>query len=88
MGWLVLIAAVPLLERVPAKSIVWLVAGGLAYTLGVEFFVLDARVKYAHALWHLLVVVGTGCHTVALLALTGMPCPQRQTPLWGLFRYW
>lgn len=67
MGWLVLVAAVPLFERVPTTGIVWLVAGGLAYTLGVVFFVLDARVKYAHAVWHLCVVVGTGCHTVAVM---------------------
>ena len=67
MGWLVLIAAVPLFERVPTQGIVWLIAGGLAYTLGVVFFVLDARVKYAHAIWHLFVVAGTGCHTVAVM---------------------
>ena len=67
MGWLVLIAAVPLFERVPTQGIVWLVAGGLAYTLGVVFFVLDTRVKYAHAIWHLFVVAGTGCHTVAVM---------------------
>ncbi len=67
MGWLVLVAAVPLFERVPTQGIVWLVAGGLAYSLGVVFFVLDARLKYAHAIWHLFVVAGTGCHTVAVL---------------------
>jgi hemolysin III len=66
MGWLVLVAAVPLFERVPTAGIVWLVAGGLAYTLGVVFFVLDTRLKYAHAVWHLFVVAGTGCHTVAV----------------------
>ena len=71
MGWLVLVAAVPLLERVPAQGIVWLVAGGLAYTLGVVFFVLDARLKYAHAIWHLFVVLGTGCHTVAVMGYAG-----------------
>ena len=67
MGWLVLIAAVPLDERVPTQGLVWLVAGGVAYTVGVVFFVLDARLKYAHAVWHLFVVTGTGCHTFAVL---------------------
>ena len=67
MGWLVLIAAVPLVERVPTQGLIWLVAGGLAYTVGVVFFVLDARLKYAHAVWHLFVVAGTGCHTFAVL---------------------
>lgn len=71
MGWLVLIAAVPLVERVPTLGLVWLVAGGLAYTVGVVFFVLDTRVRYAHAVWHLFVVAGTSCHTVAVLRYAG-----------------
>lgn len=71
MGWLVLIAAVPLVERVPTLGLVWLVAGGLAYTVGVVFFVLDTRVRYAHAVWHLFVVAGTSCHTVAVLGYAG-----------------
>jgi hemolysin III len=67
MGWLVLIAAVPLVERVPLPGVMWLVAGGLAYTTGVVFFVLDSRVRYAHAVWHGFVVAGTGCHFFAVL---------------------
>lgn len=66
MGWLVLIAAVPLVERVPAAGIAWLVAGGLAYTGGVVFFVLDSRLRYAHAVWHGFVIAGSGCHFVAI----------------------
>lgn len=71
MGWLVLIAAVPLVERVPTQGLVWLVAGGLAYTLGVVFFVLDSRIRYAHAIWHGFVVAGTGCHFVAVMGYAG-----------------
>ena len=67
MGWLVLIAAVPMVERVPTEGLVWLLAGGLAYTLGVIFFVLDSRIRYAHAVWHLFVVAGTSCHFFAVL---------------------
>ncbi len=67
MGWLVLIAAVPLVEKVPLPGLIWLVAGGLAYTLGVIFFVLDSRVRYAHAVWHGFVVAGTSCHFFAVL---------------------
>ncbi len=67
MGWLVLIAAVPLVERVPLPGVELLVAGGLAYTAGVVFFMLDSRFKYAHAVWHGFVVVGTGCHFFAVL---------------------
>jgi len=67
MGWLVLIAAVPLVERVPLPGVALLVAGGLAYTAGVVFFVLDSRVRYAHAVWHGFVVAGTGFHFFAVL---------------------
>jgi hemolysin III len=67
MGWLVLIAVVPLVERIPVPGVALLVAGGLAYTAGVVFFVLDSRLRYAHAIWHLFVIAGTGFHFFAVL---------------------
>jgi hemolysin III len=67
MGWLVLIAAVPLLERVAPAGIGWLVAGGLAYTVGVFFYLTDARYKFGHLVWHLFVMAGTTCHFFAVL---------------------
>jgi len=67
MGWLVVIAAVPLVERVPLPGVGLLVAGGLAYTAGVIFFMLDSKLRYAHAVWHSFVVAGTGCHFFAVL---------------------
>jgi hemolysin III len=67
MGWLVLIAVKPLIERVPTGGLWWLVAGGLAYTGGVAFFVLDNRWRYSHFVWHLFVLAGTACHFFAVL---------------------
>lgn len=67
MGWLALIAAVPLVEHVPAPGVALLVAGGLAYTIGVLFFVLDSRWRYAHAVWHGFVMTGSGLHFFAVL---------------------
>jgi hemolysin III len=67
MGWLALAAFDPLLEELPRAGLAWLVAGGLAYTLGVVFYALDARVRYAHFTWHLFVLGGTACHFVAVL---------------------
>ncbi|MFZ3126150.1 MAG: hemolysin III family protein [Acidovorax sp.] len=67
MGWLVLLAAVPILERASPAGAQWLVAGGCCYTFGVIFFVLDARIRYAHAVWHGFVAAGTACHTWAVL---------------------
>lgn len=67
MGWLIVIAAQPLSERVPAPGLLWLLAGGLAYTLGVVFFALDSRLRYGHFIWHLFVMAGTACHYFAVL---------------------
>jgi len=67
MGWLVLMAAVPVVKHVSQSVLALLVSGGLAYTIGVVFFVLDARVKYAHTVWHGFVATGTACHGLAVL---------------------
>ncbi len=66
MGWLVLIAVKPLWLLVPAWGLFWLLAGGIAYTVGVAFFVIDERVRYSHFIWHLFVIAGTACHFVAV----------------------
>ena len=67
MGWLILIAADPMYERVPVPGLLWLVAGGVAYTAGVAFFVADTRLRYGHFVWHLFVMAGTVCHYFAVL---------------------
>jgi hemolysin III len=66
MGWLVLIAIRPLWLRVPPAGLVWLAAGGIAYTAGVGFFAAK-RLPYHHLIWHLLVLAGSACHFVAVL---------------------
>src|SRR5713101_1561359 len=66
MGWLVLIAAKPVLLRVPLPGILWLVAGGVAYTAGVAFYGAH-RLRYHHFIWHLFVLAGTTCHFFAVL---------------------
>lgn len=67
MGWLILIAADPMFERVPVSGLLWLIAGGVAYTAGVAFFVTDSRLRYGHFIWHLFVMAGTTCHYFAVL---------------------
>jgi hemolysin III len=66
MGWLALIATIPLIEFMPARVDIWLVAGGIAYSAGVIFFILDSRLRYAHAVWHCFVILGTTCHYFAV----------------------
>ncbi|MHB1224944.1 MAG: PAQR family membrane homeostasis protein TrhA [Gemmatimonadaceae bacterium] len=67
MGWLIVVAAHPLLTHVPPAGLTWLAAGGLCYTGGVAVYVTDNRFRYGHALWHLFVVAGSACHFVAVL---------------------
>lgn len=65
MGWLVVIAAKQMWTLVPAWGLVWLVAGGLSYTVGVRFFATDHH-PYRHFVWHLFVMTGTACHFMAV----------------------
>src|SRR5690606_41911708 len=65
MGWLIVVAIGPLWRALGPSGVLWLAAGGLAYTVGVGFFVVK-QVRYAHFVWHLFVLAGTACHTVAV----------------------
>jgi hemolysin III len=65
-GWLIIIAARPVLRVVGGHCAAWLVAGGLAYTLGIVFFALDSR-RYFHAAWHIFVLAGSIAHYFAIL---------------------
>jgi hemolysin III len=65
MGWLIVIAAKPLWESLPMAGLAWLLAGGLAYTAGVYFY-LRKTLRFGHFVWHLFVVAGTACHFVAV----------------------
>ena len=67
MGWVVVFAIGPLVERMPAAGLALLVAGGLSYTLGAFVFLLDNRLRYAHFVWHLFVLGGSACHFFAAL---------------------
>ena len=67
MGWLILVAIRPLWLRVPLAGLLWLLAGGIAYTVGVAFLSAKER-RYSHFVWHLLVLAGSGCHFIAVLS--------------------
>jgi hemolysin III len=66
MGWLVLIAIRPVTIALPLSGILWLVAGGIFYTVGVLFFGLK-RLPYNHAIWHVFVLAGSTCHYFAVM---------------------
>ena len=66
MGWLVVIAFKEMLVTIPPGGIVWLVIGGVVYTLGVLFYAWQ-KLPYNHAIWHLFVLGGSICHFFAIL---------------------
>jgi hemolysin III len=65
MGWLVVVAAGPMISALSATTIGLLVAGGLAYTLGTLFYH-NTRIPYSHAIWHLFVLAGSALHFLAV----------------------
>ena len=67
MGWLVLIAAKPLVAALPPGGLYLLIIGGLCYTLGTIFY-LWPKLPFHHAVWHLWVLGGSVCHWVAIFA--------------------
>lgn len=65
-GWFAVLAARPLVQAITWRGGLWLLAGGLAYTLGIVFFALDRR-RFFHALWHVFVLAGSAAHYCAVL---------------------
>ena len=69
MGWSALLVARPVVLLLPSSAVIWLLAGGIAYTFGVLFYIQE-RLRYGHLIWHLLVLTGTSCHFFAVLSCT------------------
>ena len=66
MGWLAVVAVKPILLLVPLPGVLLILAGGIAYTGGLAFLA-TRRLRYAHFIWHLFVIMGTICHFFAVL---------------------
>jgi hemolysin III len=66
MGWVALVALVPLVHALGRTGFAWVGAGGLFYTVGIVFYALDARLTHAHGVWHLFVLAGSAAHYVAI----------------------
>lgn len=62
LGWLPALVIGPIFRSMPFDGAALFAAGGLCYTIGTIFLALDHRVRYFHALWHLLVIAGSTCH--------------------------
>ncbi len=70
MGWACAYDLDSLRQALSAQGFFWLSAGGLAYTGGVIFYVLDklGRLSHAHGIWHIFVLAGSTCHFIAVIA--------------------
>ena len=68
MGWLIVVAINPLLKALPMTGFYCIFLGGLFYTIGVFFYVLDDKVRYFHGIWHIFVLAGSLSHFVAVLS--------------------
>ena len=65
MGWLAVLVIDDMQRYLSSNALWFLVAGGLAYTIGTLFYALK-KVKYTHAIWHLFVLLGAGLHFLAI----------------------
>ena len=67
MGWSVLLFIKPLIAALGSAGFIWLAAGGIIYSVGIIFYVIDERMRHAHGIWHLFVLGGSICHFVTVL---------------------
>ena len=66
MGWLVIVAAPEVARAIGPDGMVWLVAGGISYTVGALFY-MAKKVAYSHAIWHVFVLIGGACHFLTVV---------------------
>ena len=66
MGWMAVAALRPLAAGLGTPGLAWLLAGGLLYTGGIVFYLLDERVRHFHGVWHLFVLGGSAAHFIAV----------------------
>jgi hemolysin III len=70
MGWLCTLNYTELQAAIPAAGIIWLTLGGIAYTTGIIFYLLDnlKKLTHAHGIWHLFVLLGSISHFISIAA--------------------
>ncbi len=70
MGWVCTLNFSELQAAMPNAGVVWLTIGGIAYTAGIVFYILDnlKKLRHAHGIWHLFVLSGSICHFVSIVA--------------------
>ncbi len=66
LGWLSLGLFLPLKQSLPFAGLLWLIIGGLCYTIGIVFYI-QSKKPYMHMVWHLFVMAGSLSHVVSIL---------------------
>ena len=66
MGWSAASMLGPLQDGLGPAGFAWLLGGGIAYTAGIVFYVLDSRMRHAHGIWHLFVLAGSAAHYITI----------------------
>lgn len=67
MGWLVVVTWKPMMAALGTGGAIYLVAGGIAYTIGAILYGLGKKKRYIHSVFHLFVVAGSLCHFFCIL---------------------
>jgi hemolysin III len=67
MGWIILVKVNMLKALLPDTAFWLLISGGLSYTIGILFYIIDGRMKYAHFIWHLFVMAGSILHYLMMV---------------------
>lgn len=66
MGWLALVAIKPMVSILSIGALVWLVLGGVFYSVGIYWFINDEKIRHGHGIWHLFVLAGSLCQFVCI----------------------
>ena len=66
MGWTALVVIWPMWQRMPHVAFWWIIGEGICYTVGAYFFHHDEEHAFYHAVWHVFIILGSACHTIAL----------------------
>lgn len=83
LGWMPILFTPWLVERVPVPALWWMLIGGLFYTAGTIFLILDTRYPHFHAVWHLFVIAGSSCHFYGIFVyVASLPADPRLIA-WG-----
>lgn len=68
MGWLIIVAIYPLIHHMSAPGLFWLISGGLAYSIGIYWFINDEKIRHGHGIWHIFVMLGSLAQFICVYA--------------------